>query len=571
MAELEARIVHDGNTIEAELRFLDEGHSGSTLQRPALERLRDQAYAGTFQRVYVHSPDRLSRNYAHQMLLLDELRRHGIEVTFLNHAVTDSPEGELLLQMQGMIAEYERAKIMERSRRGKRHAAQRGCVNVLSGAPYGYRYVAASTGQASYQIDDAAATLVRQLFTWVGLDRLSLGAVRRRLHEAGHPSPRGKTWWDRTTLWGMLKNPAYQGQAAFGKTRVGPKRSRLRPQRNASSRQRCSYSTYDTSEQERTSIAVPAIVSAELFALVQEQLTVTRQGNRETKRGARYLLQGLIACSGCQYAYYGKPVSRPTTTGKSRAYYYRCIGSDAYRFAGQRLCWNKQVRGDLLEEAVWDDVCRVLRCPSLLQQEYDRRQTKPSVDQVRHADLNKQVKHAERIVSRLIDSYSEGLLEKAEFEPRLRQARQVAQQRRSELQQLEQNQQTTLDLQVALGNLDAFATQIRNGLQDADWQTRRELIRTLVKSIKVEPSQIRITYRITTPPFSTRTPPTYSNNPVRLHDLVSQLCWRGDNSPLGCSLLGRQPSAISQDPGLEHASNEAEHPTIRNSLSDEGQ
>jgi len=137
VAALEGRVAQDGCVLEGELRFVDDGCSGSTLVRPALERLRDCAYAGGIDRLYVHSPDRLARKYAYQVLLLDELAHYGVEVVFLNHALGTSPEEELLLQVQGMISEYERAKIMERSRRGKRHAARRGSVNVLSGAPYG--------------------------------------------------------------------------------------------------------------------------------------------------------------------------------------------------------------------------------------------------------------------------------------------------------------------------------------------------------------------------------------------------------------------------------------------------
>jgi site-specific DNA recombinase len=123
------------------LSFVDEGYSGSTLVRPALERLRDVAAAGGLDRLYVHSPDRLARKYAYQVLLVDELRRCGVEIIFLNRQIGTSPEEDLLLQVQGMVAEYERAKILERSRRGKRHGAHGGKVNVLSGAPYGYRYV----------------------------------------------------------------------------------------------------------------------------------------------------------------------------------------------------------------------------------------------------------------------------------------------------------------------------------------------------------------------------------------------------------------------------------------------
>src|SRR6516225_5117916 len=162
---LKARIRNDGFHLEEELCFLDEGYSGSTLFRPALERLRDQAAACSFDRLYVHSPDRLARAYAYQVLLVEELQRHGIELIFLNRTIGQSPEDNLLLQMQGMMAEYERAKIMERSRRGKRHAAQAGLMSVLSAAPYGYRYLGKyeGGGQARYDIDEAQAEVVRQI------------------------------------------------------------------------------------------------------------------------------------------------------------------------------------------------------------------------------------------------------------------------------------------------------------------------------------------------------------------------------------------------------------------------
>jgi site-specific DNA recombinase len=125
LAALEARLAREGLRVAPEHRFVDEGYSGATLVRPALERLRDAAAAGALDRVYVHSPDRLARRYAYQVLLMDELRRAGVEVVFLNRAIGLSPEDDLLLQVQGMVAEYERAKILERSRRGARGRGQR--------------------------------------------------------------------------------------------------------------------------------------------------------------------------------------------------------------------------------------------------------------------------------------------------------------------------------------------------------------------------------------------------------------------------------------------------------------
>jgi site-specific DNA recombinase len=141
VADLRAKVAAMGETLGAEQEFVDNGYSGATLIRPALERLRDVIAAGGIDRLYVHCPDRLARNYAHQVLLLDEFVRAGVEVVFLNREVGQTPEDQLLLQVQGMIAEYECAKILERSRRGKRHGAQVGSVSVLFCAPYGYRYV----------------------------------------------------------------------------------------------------------------------------------------------------------------------------------------------------------------------------------------------------------------------------------------------------------------------------------------------------------------------------------------------------------------------------------------------
>src|SRR5918997_2459327 len=236
IAALQTRVAEDGLALPQERQFVDEGYSGATLIRPALERLRDLIAAGGVDRLYVHSPDRLARKYAYQVLLIDEFQRAGVEVVFLNRELGRTPEDELLLQVQGMVAEYERAKILERSRRGKRHAAHTGQVSVLSTAPYGYRYLRKqdSGGAGRFEIMLEEARVVRQIFAWIGRDRLSIGEVVRRLTAAGEQTRTGKTVWDRKTVWGMLKNPAYMGQAAFGKTRSAPIQPRLRAQRGRS-------------------------------------------------------------------------------------------------------------------------------------------------------------------------------------------------------------------------------------------------------------------------------------------------------------------------------------------------
>jgi site-specific DNA recombinase len=527
VAALREQVAKDNVSLRDENCFLDDGVSGSTLNRPALERLRDSAYVGGFQRLYVHSPDRLARKYAYQVLLVDELQKHGIEIVFLNRAIGVSPEEDLLLQMQGMFAEYERAKIMERSRRGKRHAATRGSVNVLSAAPFGYRYITRrqGDGQAAYEIDDERAAVVRQVFEWVGRDRLSIGEVTRRLRAAGVKTATNKDWWDRTSVWGMLKNPAYKGFASFGKTRTGPRRPQLRTQRGHSKTPRRTGSTYDTDASEQVSIPVPAIVSEELFAAVETQLTENRQRGRESRRGAKYLLQGLVECGCCGYAYYGKPVSRSSAKGKVPYAYYRCVGTDAYRFGGQRVCANKQARTDKLDEAVWQDACELLRHPKLLRKEYERRLASP-VDSSSQSSLKKQITAAQRSVDRLIDAYTDGVLARGEFDPRLERARHRLSKLKEQLAELETESREQSALREALNCLDSFTESIESNLETADWTMRREVLRTLIDRVLIEKEQIRIIYRINFPLFAKKASKAGKEK-------VLHFCWRSAFSDVG--------------------------------------
>ena len=558
VAALREQVAKDNVSLHDENCFFDDGVSGSTLNRPALERLRDTAYVGGFQRLYVHSPDRLARKYAYQVLLVDELQKHGIEIVFLNRAIGVSPEEDLLLQMQGMFAEYERAKIMERSRRGKRHAATRGSVNVLSAAPYGYRYITRrqGDGQAAYEIDDERAAVVRQVFEWVGRDRLSIGEVTRRLRAAGVKTATNKDWWDRTSVWGMLKNPAYKGFAAFGKTRTGPRRPQLRTQRGHSKTPRRTGSTYDTDASEQVSIPVPAIVSEELFAAVETQLTENRQRGRESRRGAKYLLQGLVECACCGYAYYGKPVSRSSAKGKIPYAYYRCVGTDAYRFGGQRVCDNKQARTDKLDEAVWQDACELLRHPKLLRKEYERRLASPP-DSSSQSSLKKQIVTAQRSVDRLIDAYTDGVLARSEFDPRLERARHRLSKLKEQLAELENESREQSILREALTCLDSFTESMESNLEAADWTMRREVLRTMIDRVLIEQEQVRIIYRINFPLFAKKASKAGKEK-------VLHFCWRSDRTALGRAFIGRLQHALHHHARSQVAADQSQQASIVN-------
>jgi site-specific DNA recombinase len=520
-SQLEAvteRIVSDGLKCDPELRFVDDGYSGTTLIRPGLERLRDQAAVGAIDRLYVLDPDRFSRKYAYQVLILEELAHCGIEVVFLCNPLGHDPAENLLVQVQGMIAEYERAKILERSRRGKQHAARRGSVNVLSGAPYGYRYVGKheGDGEARYQVVANEARVVQKIFAWIGQDRCSIGEVCRRLNSEGIPTRTGKTAWDRSVVWAILKNPAFKGTAAFGKTRCGPfKPQKLRPQRGRPPHPRRPVSRIDTAVDGQILIDVPAIVDEVLFAAVQVQLEENRHRKRARPKRDRYLLQGLVVCKRCGYGCYGKPTSRTSAKGRIPYAYYRCTGSDAYRFGGQRLCWNKQIRTDLLDVAVWEDVRSLLAEPERIRVEYERRRQKTEPDGVREVDqVMKLIKQVKRSISRLIDAYGEGLLEKSEFEPRINAARERLSRLEDERKRTAEDECQESELRLAIGQLEEFASVVSEGLREPDWTTRREIIRSLVKQVEVDEAEVRVVYRVSPSPFE-RSPQQGS----------SQHCW----------------------------------------------
>jgi site-specific DNA recombinase len=359
-----------GYQVPAEWVFEDEGYSGASLVRPGLERVRDLAAEGQIEAVLVYAPDRLSRKYAYQILLIEELARHGVDTVFMQAPQAATAEDQLLVQFQGMIAEYERAQILERSRRGKRHRARQGQVNVLSGAPYGYRYVRKSDDAAArYEINYAEADIVRTVYDhYVGTAMMSIGAITRLLNERAVPTRKQISRWERTTVWAILRNPAYKGTACFGKTETAPRQRVTR-----SLRLRGGVGARDSAHRERPrsewiEIAVPAIIDEDTFARAQELLTQNKQlAPRRTI--APSIVQGLVSCSKCGYA-----LSRTSTRSSARnIHYYRCLGSDAWRHLGGPVCDNRPVRQDLLDHVVWNEVVRLLEDPDLIQRELDRR------------------------------------------------------------------------------------------------------------------------------------------------------------------------------------------------------
>jgi site-specific DNA recombinase len=493
-AALRAHAEQLGLDVPEEWVFQDEGHSGATLVRPALEALRDLIAQVGVDVVLCYSPDRLARKFAYQAVLIEEFARAGTRVAFVTGPRTNSPEDQLLVQFQGIFAEYDEAQMLERSRRGKAHWARAGSVTVLGGAPFGYRYVKKSdhTG-AAYEIVEHEAVLVAELFRrYAGA---AIADLTRWLTDQGIPTRTGKHRWDRSVVWGMLRNPAYAGRAVFGKTMVihqSPGLNRVaRLQGRTTPR---ASKTVDRPRAEWTEIAVPAIVSAETFERAARRL---EDNKRFAARNSKVpcLLQGLAACATCGYAYY----RTSTRTTKKKIYYYRCLGSDDYRYPGGRVCANKPVRADYLDALVWDHITSLLADPQLIRTEIDRRlEAARTADPVARQRKRLQIALAKATaaISSMIEALAEGLITIDELRARMPNLRARETSLRNQIDALEA-QLVDREVYLALAeDLEGFLAQLRNGADTASVTERQRVLRLLVKDVLIGPEKITIRHRI---------------------------------------------------------------------------
>jgi site-specific DNA recombinase len=499
IASQTAALIELARTLELDVPkawiFEDEGYSGATLERPGLERVRDLAAEGHIQAVLVYSPDRLSRKYAYQILIIEELARHGVETRFLNAPQSATAEDELLVQFQGMIAEYERAQILERSRRGKRHRARAGEISVLSGAPYGYRYLRKrDDAPASYAVIDSEARVVRQVYEHYTVTGWSIAAITRWLNENGVATRKAGARWERSTVWAMLRNPAYVGTACFGKTRIATRqrvtrRLRLRgglAPRNSANRER--------PREEWIAIPVPALVDAPTFARAQELLHENRiRSRRRTIQPT--LVQGLVSCRRCGYA-----LSRTSTRSSARLiHYYRCIGSDAWRHLGGPLCDGRPVRQDLLDEIVWTEVIRLLEDPTLIEEELGRRLAMArAVDPTRQREqaLQRDLVRIGKSIERMLTAYQEDLLSLEQLRQRMPALRQRQQALSTELQLIaDQTRERAAYMRLA-ETLAAFLARMRVAAETLDIAERQRVVRLVVKEVLVDDDTIVIRHCI---------------------------------------------------------------------------
>jgi site-specific DNA recombinase len=484
-----------GYVVPEQYIFRDEGYSGALLVRPGLEKVRDLSAEGQIQAVLICSPDRLSRNYAYQVVLIDEFASCNTEVLFVNSPKAETPEEALLLQFQGMISEYERAIIKERSRRGKRFKAKSGVVSVLCGAPYGYTYIKKTQETAAYyQINDAEAAVVREMFRLYTEEFCGIGSIARKLTAEQIPTRKNTGRWERSVIWSMLRNPAYTGKACYGKTERAERQRITKPLRTKGGYVAKNGCNREKPREEWIEIPVPALVSPQTFELAQERLKDNKlHAQRNTK--VETLLQGMMVCSGCGYSLYR---TYTETSAGRRIYYYRCFGSDRYRFEGVRKCNCKPVRQDYLDGVVWQKIQELLEDPALIQREVEKRaeQTRSASPVLKQkVAIEKQHTKLSQSMDKLLDAYQEGLVSIAQLRERMPELQRRLNATQKELENLK-HCELALDGRLQYLDVQSFTSQLGVNVGSLDIKEKKKILRLLVKEVVVGDDCIEIRHSI---------------------------------------------------------------------------
>lgn len=314
------------------IKVVREDMSGARLDRPGLDSIRDMADRGEIEAVVVYDPDRLSRNLGHLMLFMEEFQRQQVQLLFVNAPQDDSPEGRMLMQLRGAFSEYERTKIIERTRRGKERTIRNGKVLGSRCVSYGYRY---SSDFKDFGIDSDQAVWVEHIFAWMVTDHTPVRTIARRLNDTQVPTKTGTGKWTCGTIYSILTNPVYKGLWTWNKRKVihNPTSTAKRREKKIA-----------RPPEEWITVEVPAIVSPEVWEAAQRQLQ--RNKEQSTRRmKSQYLLRGLLYCQTCNLRLGGhsRPRKDPTAgIASTPAQAATCSGLQnlAGAIAITRISWN---------------------------------------------------------------------------------------------------------------------------------------------------------------------------------------------------------------------------------------
>lgn len=484
---VEAKVAGEGDDLVA--RFVDDGYSGARLDRPGLDALRDQAEAGCFERVWCLTPDRLARNFAYQMLVIDELGRLGVDVRFVDAPpIENDTQARLLVQMQGVIAEYERAHSAERQRRGKLYKVRAGEA-IFTKVPYGYRHVARSdaTGAAHLEIYEPEAQVVRRIFDDYVAGGYSIREITRRLYADGIVSPTGRPIWASSTLGPLLRNSTYAGTAYWYRHETLPAKPGAKPTRRR------------RPVEDWIAVPTPAIISPDTFEAARRRCEHNQAFSARRAPSDRWLLRGLVTCGPCGIKC---TCTRAPTSRGGHNHYYSCAYHNELRAGGpERRCRERQIRADELDTFVFEQVRAALLRPDVLtagQASVISRQPLPD-DQLLGAQvarLERQVAATETEQRRLLDCYQVGMIELPELTRRTDDLKA----RRAHLA-TQHAQLIAARSELATENrlrhrVRDFAGTIAAGIDELDFTGRQRLLRLVVERVKVTGWQVEIHLRI---------------------------------------------------------------------------
>jgi site-specific DNA recombinase len=467
--------------------FQDDGAKGSILQRPALDSLREIVQEGLVDTVLVYSPDRLSRKYAYQLLLEMEFEKQGVELVFLNTPKARSPEEQLSLHFKSIFAEYERAQIIERCRRGRNYRAKQGSVSVIPTAPLGYDYVSKSAISLPQYVVNRDAGVVKKIFSYYVDKHIPISQICRELEREGILSPKGKSKWCSTTVRDILKNEAYIGTAYFGKTQpsdgVG---GRIYRTAKGEKRSQPIWARKQQPKELWIPIKVPQIISESDFEVAQNKLIENiKNSSRNTREPS--ILQGLLVCGHCGSSYYKKV--------RSLKYSYYICGKHI-RGDG---CNAPSIKQKAMDEMVWKHVMDLLKEPRLIEAEMIRR-VKENGDAKKNEqsikDLEKELARLSKARDKLLDAYQEGdTLTLDELKKRLQgldlKYKAVLKEKKS-LENLK-NQENKIENMKK--NVESFRLQIENS-KNISIRDKQNVLRLLVDEIIITGNQIDIRHCI---------------------------------------------------------------------------
>ncbi|MDQ5811753.1 MAG: recombinase family protein [Actinomycetota bacterium] len=491
VARLERYAEQKGWVVDEERVYLDEGYSGASLNRPGLDALRDAAAMAEFEVILIAAPDRLARKYVHQVLLLEELQGRGCRVEFVERPMSQDPNDQLLLQIRGAVAEYERTLIAERMRRGRLAKLRAEQLLPWMRVPFGYRTdPERPRDPAGLRVEGYEAAIVRQMFAWYLQREATLGSVARLLMEGGVLTPTGKRTWSRSTIRGILKNPAYVGNAYGHCTHLVPAKNRRSPLEPVGA----GLTAKRRPEEEWIPVSVPQIVDRETFDLVQEKLSHNRRFASRNNKSHRYLLRALVSCGACTQG------SNARTTWDGRSYYV-CRGHG--EIVSEQRCRARHAPGSQLDELVWQDLCEVLIHPEHIKTALRRAhggEWLPQELKARLLGVQKALAQTESQNRRLLDAYLGGVLELAEFKRKRNELKGRSDALLAHKRQLEATARERTELSGIADSIERFCEQVKAALFDATFEQKRALVELLIDRVIVTDEEVEIRYVVPTSP-----------------------------------------------------------------------